>query len=46
MVLYAENIKEPDGDLSSYVLYPCTIPVTTNVLWGASLRWATDSDDK
>ena len=24
-VLYAENIKEPGGALSSFVLYPCTV---------------------
>ena len=26
MVLYAERVKEPGGILSSFVLYPCTIP--------------------
>ena len=45
-VLYAEHVKEPCGILSSFILYPCTIPVTTNRLLGASLRWATGSDDK
>ena len=25
-VLYAEHVKEPGGILSSFVLYPCTIP--------------------
>ena len=25
-VLYTEHVKEPGGILSSFVLYPCTIP--------------------
>ena len=29
MVLYAEYVKEPGGILSSFVLYPCTIPCRT-----------------
>ena len=40
-MLYAEHVKEPGEVLRSFVLYPCTIPVTTNRLLGASLRWAT-----
>ena len=45
-VLYVEHVKEPGGALSSFVLYPCTSPVTANRFLGASLRWATGSDDK
>ena len=46
MVLYTLQVKEPGRALSSFVLYPCTIPVTTNHLNGASFRWATGSNDK
>ena len=43
---YTEHVKEPGGALSSFFLYPCTIPRKTNCLLGASLGWATGSNNK
>ena len=34
MVLYTEHVREPGRALSNFVLNPCTIPVTSNCLWG------------
>ena len=47
MVLYDEHVKKNQTELS--VVSSCILalsPVTTNRLLGASLRWATGSDDK
>ena len=45
-VLYAEHVKEPGGALSRFSSILKLSPVATNRLLGASLRWATGSDDK
>ena len=43
--LITQHIKELGGALSSFVLYPSTIPLN-NCLLGTMLRWATGSYDK